>query len=403
MWRRVMICMTCAAWIFSAPAEDWPNWRGPHHDGVSREAGWKADLGRRAWRVNVGVGFSSVAVSKGRVYTMGCTGKRAGNQETVICLDAATGREVWKDTYPAQLVDNLHEGGPAATPTVEDGRVFTLGKDGRLNCYDAATGKRHWTANLMERAAMARPPEWGFAGSPLIVGDHVVVEASATFAFDKKTGREVWRSQAFQPAYGSPVAFQHGARLLLCTLKTEGLVILDAATGKTVAVQDWRTSFRTNSTTPVVAGAHIFVSTGYGRGCGFFEFDGREFKQVYAHKGMSNHMNNSVVVGPHVFGIDGNAHMPGAKELVCMELATGKVQWRQGGFGCGSLTAAAGQLVVLGEQGKLSIGPVSPKGFAATVSAQVLEGRCWTAPVLSHARIYCRNAAGDLVCMELAR
>ncbi|MSU41446.1 MAG: alcohol dehydrogenase [Pedosphaera sp.] len=401
--RRCIFWPVLMAGAVGAVADDWPHWRGPQRDGISREAGWKPELGKLAWRAKVGVGFSSMTVSQGRVYTMGCTGRRADNQETVVCLDAATGREIWHDTYPAQLLDNLHEGGPAATPTVDGALVFTLSKDGRLNCYEAATGRKQWTADLMKLTAMARPPEWGFAGSPLVVDDKVIVEATSTMAFDKKTGREIWRSQAFQPAYGSTVVFKHAGKTLLCTLKTEGLVILDAATGKTVVAQDWRTSFRTNSTTPLVVGQHIFVSTGYQRGCGLFAFDGRALKEVYTNKHLSNHMNNSIVLGAHVYGVDGNTHMAGPKQLVCLELATGKAVWRQDGFGCGSLMAVNDQLLVLSEAGKLSVGPASPKGFTPVATQQVLEGRCWTMPVLSNARIYCRNAAGDLICLDAAR
>ena len=383
-----------------ALAEDWPNWRGPRHDGISREALPKADFSKIAWRAKIGVGFSSMAVADGRVFALGCTGKRRGNEETFTCLDAATGKKIWSDTYPAALVDYLHEGGPCASPTVEGKRVYGYSKSGRLACYNVADGEKYWTADLMAKAGLPKPPEWGFAGSPLILGNRVIVEATFTCALDKATGKEIWRSKKYKPAYGSPIAFQYKNKIYLATLKTDGLVILDAQTGKTVAFQDWRTSFRTNSTTPIIIGNKIFISTGYQRGCALFEFTGNGLKQIYTNKNLSNHMNNSVVLGDFVYGFDGNTHGRVPKQIVCMRLADGVVQWRKDGYLCGSLMAVQNQLLILGEKGKLALGPASPKGFTPTAEAQILQGRCWTVPVLSNGRIYARNAVGTLVCVD---
>ena len=383
-----------------ALAEDWPNWRGPRHDGISREALPKADFSKIAWRAKIGVGFSSMAVANGRVFALGCTGKRRGNEETLTCLDAATGKKIWSDTYPAALVDYLHEGGPCASPTVDGKRVYGYSKSGRLACYNVADGEKYWTADLMAKAGLPKPPEWGFAGSPLILGNRVIVEATFTCALDKATGKEIWRSKKYKPAYGSPIAFQYKNKIYLATLKTDGLVILDAQTGKTVAFQDWRTSFRTNSTTPIIIGNKIFISTGYQRGCALFEFTGNGLKQIYTNKNLSNHMNNSVVLGDFVYGFDGNTHGRVPKQIVCMRLADGAVQWRKEGYLCGSLMAVQNQLLILGEKGKLALGPASPKGFTPTAEAQILQGRCWTVPVLSNGRIYARNAAGTLVCVD---
>ena len=383
-----------------ARAEDWPNWRGPRHDGISREALPKADFSKIAWRAKIGVGFSSMAVADGRVFALGCTGQRRGNLETFACLDAATGKKIWSDTYPAALVDYLHEGGPCASPTVDGKRVFGLSKSGRLACYNVADGEKHWTVELMAKAELPKPPEWGFAASPLVLGNMVIVEATFTCALDKTTGKEIWRSKKYKPAYGTPVAFQFKDRLYIATLKTDGLVILDAQTGKTVAFQDWRTSFRTNSTTPIIIGNKIFISTGYQRGCALFEFTGNGLKQIYTNKHLSNHMNNSVVLGDFIYGFDGNTHGRVPKQIVCLRLADGAVQWRKDGYLCGSLMAVQNELLILGEKGKLALGPASPKGFTPTTEAQILQGRCWTVPVFSNGRIYARNAAGTLVCVD---
>ena len=234
----------------------------------------------------------------------------------------------------------------------------------------------------------------------MILGSRIIVEATFTCALDKTTGTEIWRSKVYKPAYGSPISFQFKGSTYLATLKTDGLVILDAATGKTIAFQDWRTSFRTNSTTPIVIGNKIFISTGYRRGCALFEFTGNSLKQIYNNKSLSNHMNNSVVLGEYVYGFDGNTHQAGPKELVCLRLTDGKLQWRAEGYRCGSLMAVQDSLLVLGETGNLALGAASPKGFKPVTQAQILRGRCWTVPILANGRIYARNAAGELVCVD---
>ena len=386
--------------LFTVKGADWPNWRGPDHDGISKEQPPRPNFSKILWRKDIGVGFSSLAISGGRVFALGCSGNKNDNKETFFCLSEETGKTLWQDTYPAALVDYLHEGGPCASPTVDGKRVYGLSKSGRLVSYDIDSGKKHWVVDLMEKAELPRPPEWGFAASPLVLGDILIVETTFTCALDKNTGKEIWRSQVYKPAYGSPVAFELEKKTYLATLKTDGLVILDAKTGQTIAFQDWRTSFRTNSTTPIVVGNKIFISTGYRRGCALYEFDGKNLRQIYTNKNMSNHMNNSVLLGEYLYGFDGNTHQAGPKQLVCMKLADGKVQWRQEGYRCGSLMAVQDKLLVLGETGNLALGAASPKGFKPMTEAQILRGRCWTVPVYSGGRIYVRNAAGNLVCVD---
>ena len=130
----------------SLAADDWPRWHGPEGTGISTEKGWKANLEKVAWKAKLGVGFSAVSVADGRLFTMGHDGRKRGGKETVWCLDAASGKEIWKDSYEAAIVDYLHEGGPCATPTVDGKTVYTISKDGRLNAYLAESGNILWKA-----------------------------------------------------------------------------------------------------------------------------------------------------------------------------------------------------------------------------------------------------------------
>ena len=404
--------MTCSRFIASvllliaahqSLAGDWPNWRGPNLDGVSKETGWDPEkIDSPAWTAEVGIGFASVAVSDGRLYTLGHDGTRGkSGKETVFCLNAKTGKKIWTKTYEAELLPRLHEGGPAATPTVHDGRVYTLSKNGRLLCHSAKDGKRHWERNLLVESKMDRPAEWGFASSPLILGETLIVEADQTLAFHKDTGKPQWKSKAYKAAYGSPTAFTHKGNPCLATVKNDGLVILDARNGKTLAFEKWKTRFSTNANTPIVRGDKIFISTGYQRGCGLFQFTGARLKEIYTSENMSTHMSNCVLLGDYLYGFDGNTHTGRTRRLRCIELATGKVQWSESGLGIGAVCAAGNRLIVLSEKGEIVVATATPKSFQPSVRAQASSGRHWNVPVLANGFLYIRNAAGRLSAHDL--
>jgi hypothetical protein len=180
-----LACLTSshiAAW-----ADDWPQWRGPNHNGISSETQWSdhwlPDGPPILWKANVGVGFSSFSVAKGRVYTMG----NSDNRDTVFCFDEATGKQLWSHSYPADLGDKYFDGGTTGTPTVGGDRVFTLSRWGDVFCLEAATGKVIWTRNV-QKETRVRIPTWGFSGSPLVFENSLVLTVGeAGMALDKGT------------------------------------------------------------------------------------------------------------------------------------------------------------------------------------------------------------------------
>ncbi len=213
------------------PGFDWPHWRGPHDDGISRETDWQAEHWPsgglpKLWAKSVGIGFSSISVADGRAFTMGY----AHGLDTVWCFDAASGKELWKHSYPAKLVDNLHEGGPAATPTVDGDRVYTISKEGLKLCLDARGGGVVWSCEFQKQFDV-KMPDWGFSCSPLIVGELVVVDAGCAAAFDKRTGDVRWHTAIFHPGYGSPVAFKHRGEPCIAILNNDFLLVVRAADG----------------------------------------------------------------------------------------------------------------------------------------------------------------------------
>lgn len=375
-------------------AGDWPRWRGPDVNGISKEAGWSAewpaDGPKRLWKASVGTGFSSMAVSHGRVYTLG----NVDGTETLYCLDAASGREIWKHAYSAPVDPNMYEGGPNATPTVDGDVVYSFSRRGLVLALEAATGKVLWTQKLHEELGI-RIPEWGFSGSPLVEGELLILNAGpAGLALHKATGRLAWSSGKDSAGYSSPVPFVRGTVGAVLLFSTKTLSAINPANGSVIWQFPWPTSYGVNAADPVLAGDRIFISSGYGQGCALLQDAGTGARPVWQNKNMRNHFNSSVAVGDQVYGFD-------ESELKCLDLATGNVRWADRSLGKGSLIGAGGKLLILGEKGQLVVAEASPDGFKPLARAQVVGGKCWTSPVLADGRIYCRNARGELVCLDI--
>jgi outer membrane protein assembly factor BamB len=256
---------------------------------------------------------------------------------------------------------------------------------------------------MIKVAGMKKTPEWGFAASPVVLGNQLIIEAGATYSFDKKTGELNWKSKPYSPAYGSPILFRPNNKSIIAVLKTDGLVLLDYNNGKTLAFENWETSYRTNASTPIIKGNRIFISTGYQRGCALFEWKYGRLKKLYENKVISTHMNHAILLDGFLYGFDGNVHMAGKKDFVCMEFETGKEKWRvtDRGLMVGSLIAAGKRLIILGQRGELVFAMSNPEKFEEINRYQAIGGRCWTMPVLANGKLYLRNARGDLFCINL--
>lgn len=398
MSRMMLILSAAVCAGATASGADWPQWRGPKSDGVSLEKGWSAQWPgggpKERWRHDTGISCSSVAVVKDRVFTMG----NRNDNDTVWCLDAKSGKVVWKFAYACPLDPHQFEGGSGATPTVDDGRVYTVSRAGHLHCLNALDGKQVWSKHL-EKDLGGKAPTWGYSGSPMILGNLLLIDVGAkgasTVALDKKTGAVVWKDGDDGAGYATVMPFEHGGKTRLACFNAFGLVVRDAASGRELARARWKTSYDVNSATAVVSGDHIFISSGYNKGCGLFAFDGNSLKSLWENRDMRNHFNSSVLFEGHLYGFD-------ESKLACMDFKTGAVKWTQDGLGKGSLMIAGGKLVIQGERGDLVIADADPAAFKELARAKVLKDRCWVVPVLANGHIYCKNNNGDLVCLDVA-
>ncbi len=384
---------------------DWPQWRGPRRDGVlpkaKIETSWPPEGPRVVWEAPAGAGFSSPVVSQGRLFML----LRHDEYEVVLCLDAATGAERWRYSYPCSFRNEYGGGGPRSTPTVDGNFVYTVGAAGLFHCLNATTGKVVWRRDLL-REFEAPLPEWGVSFSPLVEGSLVFTmpggpNGRALAAFDKYSGALVWKSLDDPAGYTSPVGMTCGGLRHIVYFTGTSVVGVAASDGRLLWRYPWTIGNRCNIATPIIHAGHVFVSSGYGKGCALLQVasEGGKFeaKRVYAHTQMRNHFSSSVRVGEHIYGFDEQA-------LTCLEFETGKVAWTERrAFGKGSVLAAGDVLVVLGENGELALVEATPTAFRRLASHRFSQRpQCWSAPALAQGKLYVRDDE-KIVCLEVAK
>jgi outer membrane protein assembly factor BamB len=374
---------------------DWPQFRGPNRDGISQEKGWvkTGTVARIVWEGQVGAGYSAVAIKGGRLYTMG----NRGGMDVVACLDAVTGTGIWEYAYPCQAGSYP---GPRCTPTVEGDSVYAISREGVLLCLDAGKGTVLWQCALAKEVGL-KVPGWGLSGSPLVVGNLVIVNAGARgLAVDKATGMVKWSSGGGGSGYASPVLFKQGRVSAVLVFAAKGIEAVESATGKELWSHPWKTGYDVNAADPLVIGDKVLISSGYDKGAALLSVAGTACKVEWENKNLASHFSSPILWGSSVYGNSGNVGR--GAELRCIDPATGAVRWSRKEIGFGSLILADGKLIVLNEKGVLSVAEASPEGYSELWSQKVLDGTCWTMPTLCNGLIYCRNDKGRLVCLNLS-
>lgn len=389
--------------VDAARASDWPQWRGPQRNGISAETNWlrewPADGPKAAWKAEVGLGFSSIVVANQRAVTLG----HADDQDTVTCLDANTGKVIWKHSYPAELGDKYFEGGTTGTPTFDGDRVHVLSRWGDAVCLEAATGKVLWSKNVIQETG-ARPPDWGFSGAPLVLGDRLFLNVGeAGLALDAKSGAVIWTSGKKEAGYSTPLPFRKDNEDFAIFSSGEGYSAVRLKDGQRAWNVRWLTQYGVNAADPILDGDRLFLSSGYGKGAGMFKMgpSGPESEPAWKSKVLGAQMNPPVLLDGHLYGTDGDTTAKAS--LKCVELATGAEKWAFPKFGSGAVILAGGWIIALNGTGELLTAPATPAGFSPKSRAQVLGGKTWTVPTLANGLLYCRNARGEVVCLDLRK
>lgn len=400
----MLLVLAPAALLTAGGDTDWPRFRGPEGTGISPETrwlgAWPGGQPKVVWKANVGVGFSSVTLANGRLFTLGHNGQKDNGIDSVVAIDVASGKELWRHSYPEKLADHYYEGGTSGTPTLDGGKVYTLSKAGVALCLDAATGKVLWSRNLASELGL-KVPEWGFAGAPHIHGKAVIYNAGdAGLALDKATGAALWTSGKGSAGYGTPVPFSPGGKPALALFGLRHVIAVDPVSGRELWRHPWKTRYDVNAADPVVVGDTLVLTSGYGTGACGIRFTASGAQEVWKNQSLRSHMQAPIAIGSHVYGIDGDGGDAKAR-LKCLDAATGKVAWESPEAETGVLSAADGKLIWVTGKGELIVVKADPSGYQEVVRAQVTRGKVWSTPVLLGGRLYIRNWRGELVCLDV--
>lgn len=406
-WTMLVVVSVLALTLTETVAEDWPQWRGPERDGVARgftlPSRWPDKLNER-YRVEVGEGHAAPVIVQGRAYVF----SRIKDDEVMRCLDAGSGKELWKHSYAAPYkVDPAARGhgpGPKATPTVFGEKVYTQGMSSQLYCLNAESGKVLWHHDL-QKAYQTAGPQYGTSASLLIEGEAVITlvggkEQGAVVAFDKNTGKELWKTPSDGPAYSAPaVADLAGVRHIL-TFSRNTFTALAPRDGKVLWQIPFTTAYEQNIVTPLVSKDLVMIS-GYGKPIQAFRVvkDGPKLslEDVWKNDQLRMYMSSPVLAGDHVFGHNQRG------EVVCLEAKTGKTAWAKGDLGqYASLVLAGDQLLCLDEMAELRVLKADPTEYKEIAKYRVSDSPTWAHLALSQGRFFVKDKT-RLICYDLPK
>jgi len=382
----------------AAAAADWPRWRGAEGDGVYRGDDWSLEKFagglEEAWKVDVGAGYSSVAVVENRLYTMG----NENNTDYIGCINTENGEVIWTFSYPCKPPQYP---GPRATPFVNGGRVYTFSSAGHLFCLDALKGSKIWGVNVAESMGV-KNPKWGFAGSPVVDGGMVIVNAGRHgMAFNKQTGEKIWASAPRIGGYATPIVYELDGKRRLAIFGEKAVYGVDAEDGKELWSYPWETSYDVNAADPIVFDHYCFITSGYNRGATLLDIAGGKAVKVWETKVLASQFSSCALIDGYIYGISGNA---GRGVLVCLEAISGELQWSKD-VGFGGLIVADGKIITCNESGTVRVVEINTDSYRELARAESFSpgrGRIWTAPVLANGRLYIRSSTGGLASYDVS-
>lgn len=426
------LCLTFAAavtcfTIARASADDWPQWRGPHRDGVWRETGIVEKFSKPrldlVWRAEISSGYSGPTVADGRVYVTDRI-VQPTQVERVHCFDARTGRNIWTHTYDCPYEGVGYDAGPRASVTIDGGKAYSLGAMGHLFCLDAAKGEILWKKNLLTEYKI-QMPQWGIACSPLIEGDLLIIQVggegeACLVAFDKKSGQEKWRSLKDRASYSAPIVIEQAGKRVLVCYTGDNVVGIDPQAGKVY----WQYPFPPRQmvigiSSPVVNQDRLFV-TNFFDGSLMLKLDARNLavEKIWQRAGESEKSTDALhsiistplLEGNHIYGVDSYG------ELRCLDARTGDRIWEsldavpKARWATIHLVRNGDKVWMFNERGELIIADLSPKGFRELSRANLIEpttdqlrqrgGVCWSHPAFADKHVFARNDK-ELVCADL--
>lgn len=403
--------LTTSALALAAPPaggggapEDWPRWRGPRGDGVSKETlpdRWPAGGPKPVWKVKAGLGFASPIAHQGKVYLFSLDGQREG----LVAHDAETGKVVWAQAY--DVAGKVDYEGTRATPFIEGDRIYTHGSRGLLVCRNLSDGKELWRLDV-PKATGGDLQQWGQASSPLVAGGHVYVQGGGrgniAIAVDQATGKLAWKSQATGVAsYAQPVLAEiTGGGQQLIVLAGKAVFGMDPRNGKTLWSQKWVTEYDVNAATPIVRDDHLFISSGYGHGSMMMKLTATGAAKLWEKRDILCKFQPPILDGDLLYANSED----GRGTVKAMRWPSGQIAWeaKEPRLGAGgSIVRAGDKLLCMSESGLLTLIKTSPAGAAGIGQAQLFPdnfNQVWSTPLLYGGKVYAKGER-KLVCIDL--
>lgn len=411
-------CVAIGSFCDFLNGEDWPQWRGPNRDGVWRETGIVEKLPEgqlpHVWSVDIGPGYSGPTVANGRVYVMDRQPKDRDATERIHCIDSKTGKPLWVVEYPADYRIS-YTAGPRASVTIDQGRAYCVGAMGHFHCLNAETGEVLWKLDLATEYEI-KMPIWGIAASPFIYQNLVIqqvcgAENACMVAFDKNTGKEVWRSLNEQGAYSSPILIQQDSKDVLVCWTGDSLSGLNPKTGEVY----WRHAFPPSRMAigicdPVLSGEQLFVSSFYdGSLMVRAPRDSTTSEVIWRAVGVDEKntvsihsmIGTCIVEDNLIYGTDSYG------EFRCLDATNGKRLWEdrtavpRARWATIHMVRHEDRVWMFNERGELMITKLSRDGLEILSRSQLIEptieqlgqrgGVCWSHPAFAEKSIFARN------------
>jgi outer membrane protein assembly factor BamB len=384
---------------------DWPKWRGPNGDGISRETNlaqsWPKVGPTELWSAEVGIGYASPVAAGGRVYLF----SMSDGIETLTCFDANSGKILWNESggkgrsasYP----------GTRATPSIEGNDVITLGGAGELTCRDVNTGAKRWAINILDETN-ASPLDWGTASSPLVHGKLIYVQVGqggpVALAIDRTNGQIAWRSEAIGIAgYACPLLIEFEGKPQLVVFGGKALFGIDPDKGKTLWQHNWETSWDVNASTPIYWDGKIFINSGYGHGAALLQLNSSgPPRQLWTNQQAQSRFQPAVLDKDTIY-----LNSEATKGLMAIDWETGKTLWTDDnalklGLGGSFVRLPDDRVISLGERGTLSLAHASQKELKLISAAKLIEGtQTWATPLVYGGRLYVKGEQ-EFVCYDIS-
>ncbi|MHC5112237.1 MAG: PQQ-binding-like beta-propeller repeat protein [Planctomycetota bacterium] len=404
MGRVVRFVVGCALFLATgfvhADDTNWLQWGGPRRDFMVNTSGladkWPEKGPRELWSREMGDGYATIVLDGGILYTQYRPGEEAVS--FVVAMDAATGKTVWEHKYESPFTDHMKQfgPGPASTPLIVGDRLFTIGTNMIMHCFDKKTGKVQWQVDFV-KSFEAKTPGRGYCASPIAYKDTVIVpvggkEGQMLVALTQSSGVVTWKALDFQPTHSSPLLIEFEGEEQLVFASKQDLLGIKPHNGELI----WQAPLEADgvylSSPLLLSNGRLFISSAYGGGSHLFQLSKKDGKtsaeQLWYERKLRIHHANAINIGDCIFGSSGDF---GPAFLACMDAKTGKMVWRERGFSKANLVRADGKVIVLDEDGQLALTRMSRDGLEILGQCKVGELYAWAAPTIIGKTLYVRD------------